>query len=574
MMDDSATYYILPPASDAPPEIEARLLHDAKVEYQTRVSQGVATHRFPERSRCEIEIDGVREGPVQAWVGGQERTAELHRFKDVIYWPLNWGDYVGLSRLRIEVAGQPILDLPVEIYSRKLDYQQDYRRLLDELAEWLAALAFSVATPTALPTEAVAPEQGSLYLAYLIIRRLMQPQRLPAAFERVRLEPHRRLVREGRRVDFAQARQLDARALIGLATSTDLARAGSVLSPTAARLMRGYAPTHLLDTRPRTDLDTPENRFVSHLLRTLTQRLALLEQSFWADAQEHAGRADLARSLAENCRRWGRQLGEMERAPFLEEVGAMTVFPAASQVLQRREGYRELRDAYLRLLLSPHVRWAGLEALLTVPSRDVPTLYEYWCFFALADALARAVGIQPDWRDLVNKQGNLWEIWLQQGLASKLTIGPATLWYNRGFSRGKQSSYSLPLRPDYTIELDGRRWLFDAKYRLKWEDLTEMLDQEDPDETDREATFKRADLYKMHTYRDAIRRTEAVFILYPGTRFRAYAVDGAKCEDPAGLTPSFSGVGAIPLYPGRAGELEAVTRMLLRSSEQAELEAE
>jgi len=58
---------------------------------------------------------------------------------------------------------------------------------------------------------AEAPERGSLYLAYLLIRHMMQPYRLPAVFERVRMEPHRRLVREPRRVDFAQVRQVDAR---------------------------------------------------------------------------------------------------------------------------------------------------------------------------------------------------------------------------------------------------------------------------------------------------------------------------------------------------------------------------
>jgi predicted component of viral defense system (DUF524 family) len=51
-------------------------------------------------------------------------------------------------------------------------------------------------------------------------------------------------------------------------------------------------------------------------------------------------------------------------------------------------------------------------------------------------------------------------------------------------------------------------------------------------------TYRRGDLYKMHTYRDAI-RARTVWVLYPGT--------GELEEYTA---PDDGGVGAIPLLPG------------------------
>ena len=519
--------------------------------------------RFPERSQGKIRIECT--GEVRATLGSGKAASpdELLRLKEGEFlWSFTWGDYVGFSRLQVEVDGQVVLDLPVEVYSRKLGYEQDYHRLLDEVADWLTALAFSVCTPTTLPTAVEAPERGSLYLTYLILRRLMAHDRVPAAFERVRTEPHRRLVREARRVDLALARQVDARTLADLVTCTDMARGSRGVSPPIARALRGYVPTYLTDTRPCADFDTPENRFVAYLLQVLGRKLGDMERAFQRDATEHAARTDLARSLAGDCRRWAREVGEMERASFLEGVGPMAVFPAASQVLRRREGYRELRDAYLWLLLSPRVYWEGLEKLLMVSSRDVPTLYEYWCFFALADALAQATGAHPKWQDMVRQGRDSWEVWLEQGRESMLHIGPARLWYNRGFNH--PNSYSLPLRPDYTVEVEGRRWLFDAKYRLEWQDIETALEGEEPAETDREATFKRADLYKMHTYRDAIRGVEAVFVLYPGTGFRAFGTDGHRYGTSADLPPGFAGVGAVPLRPGQAGTLEAVVRAMGR----------
>ncbi|WP_273627309.1 nuclease domain-containing protein, partial [Pseudomonas aeruginosa] len=62
------------------------------------------------------------------------------------------------------------------------------------------------------------------------------------------------------------------------------------------------------------------------------------------------------------------------------------------------------------------------------------------------------------------------------------------------------------------MTLNGARFAFDAKYRLHW--LTSLEDAQDD-----EASFVRADMYKMHTYRDAITDMKAAFVVYPGTEF-------------------------------------------------------
>jgi hypothetical protein len=62
---------------------------------------------------------------------------------------------------------------------------------------------------------------------------------------------------------------------------------------------------------------------------------------------------------------------------------------------------------------------------------------------------------------------------------------------------------------------------FDAKYRVDGiselfpADNNELLDEEETGKATN--TYRRADLYKMHTYNDAIRRTVGSFVLYPGT---------------------------------------------------------
>jgi predicted component of viral defense system (DUF524 family) len=93
--------------------------------------------------------------------------------------------------------------------------------------------------------------------------------------------------------------------------------------------------------------------------------------------------------------------------------------------------------------------------------------------------------------------------------------------------------------------------LLDAKFRVDRVDA--MLDDEETpreDADERRGVFKRADLYKMHTYRDAIPAARSVWILYPGTDFRFFArAPGPVATEAAQVPMSPDGVGAIPLSP-------------------------
>ena len=66
-------------------------------------------------------------------------------------------------------------------------------------------------------------------------------------------------------------------------------------------------------------------------------------------------------------------------------------------------------------------------------------------------------------------------------------------------------------------------------------------------EEDKSHKFKSGDIYKMHTYKDAILRTEGAYVLYPGSREDIFKVDEIDA------IPS---VGAFPLNPGENGNEE------------------
>ncbi|MBK7780999.1 MAG: hypothetical protein IPJ58_09580 [Ardenticatenia bacterium] len=118
----------------------------------------------------------------------------------------------------------------------------------------------------------------------------------------------------------------------------------------------------------------------------------------------------------------------------------------------------------------------------------------------------------------------------------------------------------MPLRPDIALTVPdgpGRGLhLLDAKFRLqRVADLVgegmagteggwsgdpgggEEAREERLEAEERRGSFKRADLYKMHTYRDAIRGARSVWALYPGDEARFFPAaivdDGTVAQDGA-----------------------------------------
>lgn len=518
-------------------------------------ADGCAALRLTELATYEILVRPAGDQLLHGVIG--DRPLHIRRIDQTWICTFSSENFVGPTVLRLRMDDHAVLDLPLEVRSCKLDYLKHYQCLVDELTDWAAALCFSVFSPTAFRTLVEDPTPPTSFLTYLFLRHLMRPDRLPAAVRRIARQPDRRLVREPVWRDFGEARSLTSSTLVAILAHPEH------LSPgrgSVARSLGGRLPGQLLDEEVRLDLDTPPNRFVAYALRDVEETLRALERAFHADVQKHPARAEHSRRLAADCVAWQKQVAELRRLPFLQGVGRLREVPAGSPVLLRREGYREVRDAYYRMRLGGRVRWEALKALMTVPARDLPTLYEFWCFFALADALARRSGARPDWAGLVRKHRGLYTVRLGSGRGASVPIGRTyVLSYNRSFRRGSDGTWSIPLRPDYVVERDGQRWIFDAKYRLESSEVREGFEDRPPGGR----SFFRGDLYKMHTYLDAIHRVRAAFVLYPGDVFRAFHRSGMLAERAGDLPGEFYGVGAIPLLPGHTDRLDEALHQIL-----------
>lgn len=460
---------------------------------------------------------------------------------------------LGASRIRL--AGAPVPDLPVEVVSHKLsgptlaDYPRLYRAMVQEVTDALLTLPFNVTGPTAHATRAHGGPPSPLFTLHLLRHHGRTIRRALAAIER---SPHRVLVRDEVVLPVARATRLDGAAVRWVlthpeswATAAEAGHGGGVgghgwAAPHSGGWFqygdRAVLPVRLLQDRAEETFDTHENRFVRHflvsLLRAVDGALALL-------ARPGMGQSALRPEL----RALAAQLGEALAWPWWDQVGELVHVPETSTVLHGKDGYRELWALYPEFLAGRSPFGHGLDR--AIAARDVATLYEYWCFFRLIAALEADLG--PAAMHLrTDETGGL-----DWNAAARFGDGKWELVFNRP-ARGGRQSYSLGLRPDFTlIGPAGVELVLDAKFRLdapRAEADGPGLD--DPDRA--EASPQAADLYKMHTYRDAL-GVRAAVALYPGGR--AVFCDRRTRRRRSDLTlrdlihGDFEGVGAIPLRP-------------------------
>jgi len=447
---------------------------------------------------------------------------------------LRFENQLGLTSVQAYAQGRPLgKPLYLEVLSGKFPTPEEhlsfYRVLLDDLFIRAARLPLTFSGPTSRGVvEALRPPTPLFTLHFLC----QYASALRRALTIIQAAPHRQLRDNPQRVPLAVATEADADVLLSILHNPQEwvpARGFSL-----AVALKGHAPVHVWQRLPEETADTPENRFILHFLRqVLIAAEGLPTQPWWSNVP--AERQRIVRETASLLRQ------TMALSPF-DEVGLMQRLPFSSQVLLRREGYREMLTLWQPFQQARRPLFAPLQKAIEL--RDIATLYEFWAFFALVEEIAVCTGESPaiDLRPS-DEHGLKWSSEARFGETGKLI-------YNLSFSRSsaRYSSYSLPLRPDFTWEHNGRPVLvLDAKFRLERAELEEGEDEDTP-----QATAKRADLYKMHTYRDALGVRAAVAV-YPGDEDMFY--DHAQgrhtrftlCEL---LLGEACGIGALPMKPG------------------------
>jgi predicted component of viral defense system (DUF524 family) len=446
------------------------------------------------------------------------------------------GSYTGWLPVTIFRDGNALGNISLEVRSRKLNYLNEYQWMMRDLAEALAEIVmyYFAATEQRFSIDDTR-DAVTLYQRFAFLRSLIASDGFTAAIREIIKRPH---------VSWEQIHE-EVQPGQGMKGTSSLVRQ---IAKAGQRSPWLYGPVatvpHKLDRlQTEATVDTTPNRFVKFALTrwrgVVSQISEILRQG-----EDNPARKRGTRETSQVLDQFDSILSE----ELFREVGPLYRFPADDQVLQKREGYREILRAYIQFEVASKLAWSGGEDVYGAGQRDVATLYEYWVFLKLGQVISDLCDAKFDFSSLIEVQKDRLNVSLRRGKA-KVFTGTAVrlgreltieLWFNRTYSSsklvGSESSWSEQMRPDYTLRISAPLdrtggfepvlLHFDAKYRLQvLEDLfgrdSKHMDEYNADkasEHDDKETALRSDLLKMHAYRDAIRRSAGAYVIYPGTQ--------------------------------------------------------
>jgi predicted component of viral defense system (DUF524 family) len=481
----------------------------------------------------------------------------------------------------VDDAKSAVASALLDVRSLKLDYRTEYRGMLRRMSDEMAGLVADARSSVKAGFRSTFEDRtdaGWLQIQLELLREILDSVDFSAALQRILSFPHERLSTVNDSVSTDRPIRWTPSAVRQLVTGNPR-REVPATHPLRTQLGLESVAERVLVPRKSRDLDTLENRFVKFALGEFRAFLTHAQGVFDSNSGWGASAA-LSRRLAAMVEDWlGRSL--------FREVGEMRFAPLGSPVLQRKAGYREVLRWWLRFRTAAELSWEGGEELFYAGQRDVASLYEYWLFFELLGWFCQKCrgGNRPAVEELIEG--------LEEGspnlrLRRRMELGPfvgtfvgqsrrlnARFAYNRRFEvtqdRHAAGSWTRRLHPDYTLtfwpedlsEADGERQEllvhvhFDAKYRV--EDIESLFGAEGADDADDEVegNYKRQDLLKMHAYRDAIKRSQGAYVLYPGRANAAVKLKGFH-----EILPGLGAFGVAPDENGTAQGLESLEKFL------------
>ena len=485
-------------------------------------------------------------------------------------------NYLGTAS--ISVGDKPANEVRFEIQSRKFDYHGEYSTMVEDISERCRHLLLEWDSPTSFSMSQDPKVRAETLLEqFLFLRHFTGGDKLDFHLEMIARRPHAALEHDE---EWRPAPLADP---VEFAVNPFRNSRGWMRGvPEGIFSVNGSSPREILHRNRQETHDTPPNRFILFALTSFRDLCDEIIKSRGADQ----GTAYL------EAMRMRESLDAFLGRPFFRDISPLDRLPLESQTLQKREGYRDILQSWLMLEVAAKLDWPGRGEAYDGTNRDAAALYEYWLYFILLDVLKTRLRMEP-WKSGPDK-GNFVSKGLKGGPLLNLKRGEESVsrlvwtaadgtkmgvhfFYNRKFMRARDpklsGSYSQAFWPDYTLAFFPEEYIklgtweaaeqaalkagriaylhFDAKYRLDFKD-----GQESPFGNDDEGalvtehaesrgtdTYKRGDLYKMHTYNDAIRRTAGSYVLFPG-KDGDPKVDFPRYEEVA------PGVGAFRLRPG------------------------
>lgn len=456
-------------------------------------------------------------------------TFDFTTHEDAYSGDLNFKSFAGKTVLDIFLKGEeePLEKILIEVKSKKLDYYKQYPMMIADIAEYLSGLLFKLNSPLYTSFESADVDDKSIYEEYMLLEYLFRPDNLPSIFEYLSRNLYSYLEEYTERVPTAFASNIGANEIANIAAYTD-----DVVEDEENGIFsvddKCFIPLEIDEIQHIDIIDVPENRFYKYFLEYIEEIiLELLDM-------EEVKNMDPSEYVKENLLSFKNDIEYFLSQKYFNDISSLDYIPLNSQVLQKKEGYREILEYFLMFELGLRINCDIITGDIRGYEKRLSRLYEYWCYFKLVNVIEELTLSDFTLTDFTERtedglvlklKGELSTslIWDDKNVNLRLEYQP-TFVSRESNTRSQYRSESLQFDPDYTLFIkadDEESFIhFDAKYRV-----TESQG------------YKSEDIWKMHTYNDAIKNSLGSFVLYPG--------------DDEKLFPDnkIAHVGAFPLNP-------------------------
>ena len=447
---------------------------------------------FYEQQQYEIVIEAEDGHKVAFWhdnLNVRNKVTRASRNHEILSGVINFGNEIGFSDLVIQIDGVNYLRLVIEVFPSKIDYQNDYKQIVEDVTKEVYNVVFDFLKKTYLGYQQNDKVNSSPVEFFAVINKIYKD--FIKAADIIMSQPHHVLETTHQVLPSHKVKKTDSRTIRWIEKHPDLTK----------RVNGNIRIERALAVRKQISYDTKENQLTKYILLSTARKLDVFKKSYTKlqrkEDQTVIAKIDgMVKEISRRC-----------NTTFLAEVDAKEASSGMSLVFSMAPGYRDLYKYYLMLLRGLSITGD----VFNISIKDLALLYEYWCFIKLNSMMKERYELIS--QDIVKVQENGLFVSLVKGASSKVKYRNKengeliTLSYN-------PKSGQVPTvaqKPDNVLALEKKtvnqagkkvkyEYVFDAKYRvnpaLEGSDYYKTISHSPGPETD--------DINTMHRYRDAI----------------------------------------------------------------------
>ncbi|MGM1032743.1 MAG: DUF2357 domain-containing protein [Bacillota bacterium] len=467
-------------------------------------------------SKQNLELDFYHEHPILRQAISRMELSGM----SLLTGNLQFQNEVGYTTFEVRSGAQTLVEVTLEIFPVKLDYQKDYRQLLEEVNDEIYNLAFHFIRKTYLGSSIKLEGKPSRAEFYRLMTKHFK--QFIQAVNRIERQPHHIL-----ETSYVKARGDQLSKTDSYTRKYLQKRSQSFMEVENGISIHGKTMMPREGVKPKKELryDTIENRYVKWMMDRLIHKFDDLLGALMNKNKRWKEEPDAELLLLLNQMK--QQLELRKNNVFWRSIGRLDR-SVMSLVLQMAPGYRDAFQIYLTV--SKGLMLQG--KLYQMSVKDVATLYEYWTFLKLGQILNSKYTLLSQDIVSVNRDGLFVNLEANR-TAKRVFEHPVTKEkIEIIYQKYEKDLPTIPQKPDsmLTIEKKGKNhrynYVFDAKYRI---------DYAQP-ESYYQSRYKTPgpvedDINTMHRYRDSLvsmsngpyeRTAFGAYVLFPWSNEQSY----------------------------------------------------